>query len=186
MDQLHLKQHKTEFAKFQEDTKLEEVEKKEKNEKRKHEELSNGIGVSSNFSQSAKRQPKMIEAVNKMMKYDINGPTQTKFDEAVLELLAVNCLPFELANSPEFKSLVHLLDKRITVKDRKTYQRKIKNLATAVLSKIKKMINLHCDISCAITSDIWSSRSQDGYISGTLHLIDEKFRLNWILECTNK
>ena len=126
----------------------------------------------------------MTEAVNKMMKYDTNGPRQTKFDEAVLELLAVNCLPFDLVNSLEFKALVQHLDKRITVKDRKTYQRKMKSLATAVLSKIKKMINLHCDLSCAITSDIWSSRSQDGYISGTLHFIDEKFRLHhWTPFC---
>ena len=61
-----------------------------------------------------------------MMKYDLNGPKQRKFDEAVLELLAVNCLPFDLVNTPEWKSLVCLLDNIITVKDRKTYQRKMK------------------------------------------------------------
>ena len=49
---------------------------------------------------------------------------------------------------------------------------------------IKKMISKYCDVSCAITSDIWSSRSQDGYISGTFHFIDEKFRLHhWTPFC---
>ena len=35
-----------------------------------------------------------------------------------------------------------------------------------------------------MTSDIWSSRSQDGYISGTFHFIDDKFRLHhWTPLC---
>ena len=90
----------------------------------------------------------MTEAVNKMMKFKTNGPSQTKFDETRLELLAVNCLPFDLVNSLEFTALVQHLDKRITVKDRKTYQRKMKSLAAAVLSKIKKMIT--CTVISAL------------------------------------
>ena len=101
----HLKKHSPEFEKYQEETRIQELENKQKNDKRKNEELSHGIGVSST-SQSAKKQPKMLECVNKMMKYDLNGPKQSKFDEAVLELLAVNCLPFDLVNTPEWKSLV--------------------------------------------------------------------------------
>ena len=58
------------------------------------------------------------------------------------------------------------------------------NLAADVLLKVKKMMNTYCDVSCAITSDIWSSRAQDGYISGTFHFIDSQFRLHrWTPFC---
>ena len=82
----------------------------------------------------------MDEVFRKLSKYRLNGPMQSKFDDAVLELLAVNCTPFSLVESPEWKALVELLDKRITVKNRKTYQRKMTKLADKVLTRVKRII----------------------------------------------
>ena len=109
------------------------------------------------------KQPKVSEVFMKLNKYNRNGPAQNKFDDAVLELLSVNCLPFSLVDTPEWRALIELLDRRITVKSRFTYQRKMTMLAEKVLKRVKKMVENYCDISCAITSDIWTSRSGDGY-----------------------
>ena len=179
----HLKQHSKEFKTFEEETEQYETENKKKNSARKLATLELGIG-SKNSAPTGLKQPKVDEVFNKMSKYSLNGSMQTKFDNAVLELLAVNCLPFSLVESPEWKSLIELLDKRITVKSRRTYQRKMSKLAEKVLTRVKQMIREHCDVSFAITSDMWTSRSQDCFISGTFHFIDKKFRLHhWTPIC---
>ena len=180
----HLKQHKKEFKSFEEETEMQENENKKKNLAKKIATLELGIGNKSLVIESNAKQPKVNELFVKLSKYSRNGHVQTKFDNAVLELLSVNCLPFSLVDTPEWKALIELLDKRITVKSRVTYQRKMTVLADKVLKRVKKMIERHLDVSCAITSDIWTSRSGDAYISGTLHFIDKKFRLlHWTPVC---
>ena len=133
----HLRQHSKEFKSFEEETELHEKETKKKNTAKKLATLELGIGSNSSSSSQKK------------YKYSLNGPMQSKFDDAVLKLLAVNCLPFSLVESPEWKALVELLDKRITVKNRKTYQRKMTKLADKVLTRVKRMIQKYCDVSCA-------------------------------------
>ena len=164
----HLRQHSKEFKSFEEETELHEKETKKKNTAKKLATLELGIG--SNSSSSSQKQ----------YKYSLNGPMQSKFDEAVLKLLAVNCLPFSLVESPEWKALVELLDKKITVKNRKTYQRKMTKLADKVLTRVKRMIKKYCDVGCAITSDIWSP----GHEMVLFLDMDNKFRLHhWTPVC---
>lgn len=47
-----------------------------------------------------------------------------------------------------------------------------------ILEDVKKLIADNCDVSLALTTDIWMSRCMDSYISGTVHFINKHFRLH--------
>ena len=69
---------------------------------------------------------------------------------------------------------------KFTVKDRKTYARKIEHKYENIKQQVNDII-LKCkpemeSISC--TTDMWTSRANDPYISLTLHYIDAKFKLH--------
>ena len=98
-----LRQHPKEFKKYEEETEIRDIANIKKTEAKKRATLELGIGSSS--SSSGLKQPKVNDAFKKLSKYDINGKMQAKFDNAVLELMAINCLPFELVNSTEWKDL---------------------------------------------------------------------------------
>ena len=84
----HLRQHSKEFKSFEEETELHEKETKKKNTAKKLTTLELGIGSNSSSS-SQKQQPKVDEVFSKLNKYCLNGPTQSKFDDAVLDLLEI-------------------------------------------------------------------------------------------------
>ena len=124
------------------------------------------------------KQPKLSDIVEKMGKYNNDGPAQKKYDNLVLELLSMNFLPFRLLDSPEWKALILFLDKRINLKDRTTYSRQVKKVSDEVQEKVKDIIKKECGASLAVTSDLWSSRILESYISGTFHFYDSSFRLH--------
>ena len=107
---------------------------------------------------------------------------QTNYDKKLLELLACRFVPFEIVNSQEFKNFVSELDKTINLKHSTTYSRQMKDFSADILEDVKKAVDEFCDASAAITTDLWTSRARDSYISITLHFVDKMFRLHrWTL-----
>jgi hypothetical protein len=147
-----------------------EVEKEEK-EKQAQKEEANKLSGKTN-------QPKINEAINKLTKCDLQGAKQTSYDKKLLELLACKFVPFEIVNSQEFKNFVFELDKTINLKHSTTYSRQMKDFSAEVLDDVKKAVDEFCNASAAITTDLWTSRARDSYISITLHFVDKMFRLH--------
>ena len=52
------------------------------------------------------------------------------------------------------------------------------NYAKDILTKVIQQLTDFCDVGMAATTDIWSSRTQDSYISLTSHFVDKHFRLH--------
>ena len=182
----HLKAaHKKEYQDFiiEEEKKREAVvEESNKIEKRKRPLNNNDVDLE--LEPTEPKQPKLTDFIQKMTKYKVDSAVQKKYDKLVLELLSMNFLPFNLVNSPEWRSLINFLDKRLNLKDRTTYSRQMKFVAREVQDKVKEMILKFCGDSVAITSDMWSSRVLESYISGTFHFIDKEFRLHrWTPIC---
>lgn len=172
----HLKTHKKEYQEF-----ILAEEKKKADEdasKSRKRPNNNNLPASPEMEPTASKQPKLTDIVQKMTKHKVDGAIQSKFDQLVLELLSMNFLPFNLVNSSEWKSLISFLDKRMHLKDRTTYSRQMKNIANEVKEKVKEMIKNFSGESIAITSDMWSSRILESFISGTFHFIDKEFRLH--------
>ena len=175
----HLKSHKKQYEEYlvEEEKKKAEVDA-EVSKSRKRNYNNNLPIVDLELEPPEPKQPKLTDFVEKMSKYRLDSAIQKKFDNLVLELLSMNFLPFNLVSSPEWKTLINFLDKRLNLKDRTTYSRQMKNTAREVQEKVKEMIKNFCGDSVALTSDMWSSRVLDSYISGTFHFIDKDFRLH--------
>ena len=101
-----------------------------------------------------------------------------KFDRLLLELIGTNFLAFSFIDSPEFHNFVNFLNKNFNIKTAQTYRRSMSNYAKDILSKVIQQLTDFCDVGMAATTDIWSSRTQDSYISLTSHFVDKHFRLH--------
>ena len=93
-------------------------------------------------------------------------------------MIGANFLPFSLADSPEWKTLIEHLDKSINLKTSTTYSKQMKNYCLELLAKVMKIIQERCDASLAITTDLWTSRVLDAFISITTHFVDKDFQLH--------
>ena len=70
------------------------------------------------------------------------------------------------------------LNKTINLKSRYFYSDLTAKYSKEIIEEVKKLIEEYTDASLAITTDIWTSRTQDGYISLTVHFVDKLFRLH--------
>ena len=150
-----------------------DLEKQENDKKRR----KLGIGTFKSGDVPAS-QPTITSTLNKLSKVDPNGVVQKKYDDALVELIACNFLSFNLVESPEFKSFVSLLNSAINLKDRTTYSRMTGRYSDEILNEVRKMIEEFTDASIATTTDIWTSRTMDSYISLTVHFVDKLFRIH--------
>ena len=151
----------------------ERSEKEEKEKAAKRPRLGPGLG-----------QPTIVQAVNKLTKVDPQGAAQKQFDKLFVELLASNLLPFSLADSPEWHKIVEFLNKTVNIKTSTTYSKQTEKYAAEIMADVKKMISDLCDAGGAVTTDLWTSRAGDSYISGTMHFIDKDFRLHRSCSCS--
>jgi len=94
-------------------------------------------------------------------------------------MIALDSVPFNLVSGIGFKSLVAVLDPKITVKNRRTYMRKIKNTIKsrtkpALIEELKKLNKRSCHFSC----DIWSTKRREGVLGIVSHFIDSKWEIH--------
>ena len=106
-----------------------------------------------------------------MMKYDFQHPVQREFDSLFLDVIIEGFLSFEFAISPATKTLVNFLNKRIMVKHLTTYSKLAETKYKALMIDLKEVIKSKVESSCAFTSDLWTSRVNDAFISLTLHRV---------------
>ena len=102
-----------------------------------------------------------------------------KFDK-VVDYIIKDLPTFNSINGEGFVDLLTFAAPRYTVKDRKTYAREIENKYDNLLQQVNDIIE-QCKPqmeSVACTTDMWTSRVNDSYLSLTLHFIDGSFRLH--------
>ena len=87
-------------------------------------------------------------------------------------------LPFEIVDSKEFKAFVAIIVKMVNMKHSTTYSRQMEQYSAEILEQVKATITKFCTASAALTTDLWTSRSLDAYISLTVHYVDEMLRLH--------
>ena len=121
------------------------------------------------------KQPTIKETLERGTKVDPKSEIQKKFDRLLLELIGTNFLAFSFIDSPEFHNFVNFLNKNFNIKTAQTYNC---NYAKDILNKVIQQLTDFCDVGMAATKDIWSSRTQDSYISLTSHFVDKHFRLH--------
>ena len=176
-----LKKHlKNKHREIEKDVEMRTKKKKEERviEKEERDVKRLRIGIGTSGSGFPKGQPSIKSFVEKVTKYDPDGGIQEAYDRALVELLSCNLLSFNLVDSPEFHKFVTLLDKRVNLKSRVTYSRYTEQYSNEILEQVKDLIKEFSDASLSVTTDIWTSRTRDSYLSLTCHFIDRMFRIH--------
>ena len=107
--------------------------------------------------------PESAESLNKAL------------DEALVELFADS----GIAGLKSFEKVLKVANKRIKLKDPRTYSRMTKLKAKEIKEEILEIIeavkgDLNC---CGFTTDMWTSAAGDPFMSLSLHFIDK----DWVL-----
>ena len=97
------------------------------------------------------------------------------FSKKLVEFIAKEMMPLSIVESESFKELIHFCDPRITIPSRST-------LSTSWLPNLYKekkdeLINQLQQVeSVALTTDMWTSRTNEGFLTVTAHFIDNEMQ----------
>ena len=112
---------------------------------------------------------------------DTWGPRTAQWDKAVDSLGKLVCtlnLPFQLGQRVAFGNFMRKFVPRWPRISRQALTRNIERQSRAIQENIKKeMREVSAKTGVAMTSDLWTSRGDQGYLTCTLHWLDD----DWVL-----
>lgn len=117
-------------------------------------------------------------AFEKSKKLDTKSPEYKKLTKSITYFLAKDMQPLNAVEQPGLKKMLNAFNPRYEVPSRNYFTRNaIPSLYNEVREKIER--NLLTEVThFSSTTDMWTSRAQDPYISFTIHYIDS----NWDLQ----
>lgn len=127
-------------------------------------------------STSATTQQSLMSSFSKAVPYDKKTKRHGDITKAVAYCIAKDMLPISLVENEGFKNLIHVLDPRYELPGRKHFsQTALPRLYTECRETVERQLqNVQF---FATTSDIWSSRTSEPYLSLTIHFVDEDWNL---------
>ncbi|XP_075165097.1 E3 SUMO-protein ligase ZBED1-like [Haematobia irritans] len=100
-------------------------------------------------------------------------------------MIASDIQPFSIVEDKGFRKFVKCLDPRYDLPSRTTLQNvHMANLYKETKTKLQLILN-EVDY-CSITTDCWTSRANEGYLTVTCHFISNAFMLNSVVLSTKK
>jgi hypothetical protein len=93
---------------------------------------------------------------------------------AATEWIVLDSLPFNMLQGEGFKRFIKKIDPKFRIPNNKTIKNIIADKYSIQKTKIKKLINDTC-VTATITTDLWTSRSKEGYIGVTCHWLSPNF-----------
>ena len=152
---------------------------------KKAQSAKNAIERSDSRNSDTSAQRNIVDVFSRLTKIDPDGVKQRNYDRKLLDFLSCSFVPFHVVDSEEFKVFVENLDRSINLKNSRTYSKQLKKYSGEILEDVQKAILDFCDSSVAVTTDLWTSRAMDHYISITTHFVDNLFRLHrWTPFCS--
>ena len=118
---------------------------------------------------------------DRVLKYDVRGKMQLRFDLWITEYFVRLGLPWSILDHPAHKEFWAKENPKYHCKHSTTYSRAklpllYDQVKHAVEIKIRKEVTHTTGI--AFTSDYWSSRAMDPYLGVTLHMIGKGWSLD--------
>lgn len=141
--------------------------------------MRNAVPLKNQSSSGRKKvtqQLSIAQAFSKGTPYDKKSQRWIDITHSIAVFLCKDMVPFQTVERSGFLDMVNTLDQRYVVPSRKYFSEvEIPKLHAEVRSQVEKEL---CDIQqYATTTDLWSSRTMDSYISLTIHFIDDEWKL---------
>ena len=104
---------------------------------------------------------------------------QRRFMDALVDYAADSFSSFRQLSSDAFKRLVHVLNPNVKVMSRQALSEYVKKAAADVLKQVVKKIQEEKEdlVGVAFTTDMWTARNGDSFMSLTVHYIDRMWEL---------
>lgn len=108
-----------------------------------------------------------------------------RLDDLLMQLFIFDYQPFSIVHDRGFKAFVEGLNPSYTLPDRKILANNyLPALYESCVTELRQTIETHADSVC-LTTDIWSSSTNDAYLGVTAHYIDNNFELtSALLDCS--
>lgn len=119
--------------------------------------------------------------------YSPNSARQQAITQSILQDLVVGCsLPLSIAENPNFRRFLNVLDSKYTPVSRTSLtEKRIPHLVTKVKGDIIKALEVQSNV--AITTDLWSDRRLRSYLGVTAHVAckdkDSYSLKSFLLDC---
>ena len=109
-----------------------------------------------------------------------NYEKQHKFDMALISFLSETGISFNAAGSTSFKNLINIACPKLHVKSPSAISKQVSEKAYRTLDSIRSILEIFKDniTSVGFTSDLWTSRPGNTYMSLTCSFIDTEFFLH--------
>ena len=117
----------------------------------------------------------LTDTIQKNQKYSSDSQRPKKIDNCILEMLATDMQPPTIVEDKGFNNLVHLLDSRYQLPSQRTLMRWLPNKYEEVKQLVKHQLTLASHVS--LTTDIWTSRTAQSYMTITSHFIDDLWEM---------
>lgn len=125
-------------------------------------------------STASTRQVTVAECFERQKPYSVENPHYKEITNAVARMIALDFQPFSVVEDEGFKKLLQVLDPRYQIPSRKHFSETVIPKIYEMKGKVKACIDPIPFL--AFTTDCWTSRAVDSYMSLTAHYIDEKFQ----------
>ena len=144
-----------------------------------------GIELSAGESKKRKLQQQSIHKAVKKMK-PVNELVSQKGHHILLKWIAESYRPLSIVEDPglvEYSAFVNALEQKYTIPSRSTITRLLHAKYEDTVIAIKAMVAKECE-HYSLTSDVWSSRTCEAYISLMVHYLTEDFDMKVVtLRC---
>ncbi|XP_019895134.2 E3 SUMO-protein ligase ZBED1-like isoform X1 [Musca domestica] len=133
--------------------------------------------------------PKPANTIKPFLKnvetYANTSERKQAIDSALMGMIASDVQPFSIVNDKGFQKFIKCLDPRYELPSRNTLQNvHMANLHKKIKDKLQDILN-EVDY-CSITTDCWTSRANEGYLTVTCHFITNEFTLRSAVLSTKK
>lgn len=123
------------------------------------------------------KQSSISESFSSVTPYESTDKRHKEITHAITFFLAKDMMPIRSVEKEGFVHLIKKLDKRYQIPDRTTFSREyIPNMYDALRAKVKSELSAEVEYF-ASTTDLWSSRTTEPYMSFTVHYITENFEM---------
>lgn len=118
-------------------------------------------------------------------KFDSTNPKQIQITEKIAMMIAKDLQPYSIVEDPGFRALIEATEPRYVMPSRKTFSHDvIPRLHSDIVANVKSDVN--SAVSLAITTDAWTSRATQAYLSYTAHFLTPDFSpRNYCLKVEN-
>lgn len=144
----------------------------------------NNLTKTENDSKKMKMsQPTMPQVINLTKAWVKTNPNVKALNDSVSRFIIQGCHAYSIVQEPAFLELMKKAEPRYIVLSRKYFsQYHIPNAFEKSVDHVKSIIDNECKSakSLSFTTDGWTSRSNESYISLTVHYVTEEWKLRHI------